>query len=87
MRPGSLSRQARARGGTYHHLSYTHAGKGHTEYVREDYVEAIREELENYRRFKKLTEEWLDAEIALSRERKRVAAQAGKEAAGTRRRK
>jgi len=33
MRPGSLSVQTRKWGGEYFQLSYTHRGKGHTEYV------------------------------------------------------
>ena len=71
MRPGTLSRQSRARGGTYHHLSYTHAGKGHTEYVRAGDVEAIKRELANYRQFRELAERWIEAEIALSKEKRR----------------
>jgi hypothetical protein len=33
MRPGSLSVQTRSWGGQYHQLSYTHLGKGHTQYI------------------------------------------------------
>jgi hypothetical protein len=33
MRPGSLSTQTRSWGGQYAQLSYTHLGKGRTEYV------------------------------------------------------
>ena len=32
MRPGSLSAQTRSWGGRYWQLSYTHLGKGHTQY-------------------------------------------------------
>ena len=60
MRPGSLSRQSRKKAddsyGAYWHLSYTHKGKGHTHYVRDEWAPQIQSEIENYRRFKKLLE-------------------------------
>ena len=36
MRPGSLSRQARSRGGSYCQVSYSRAGKLHCDTVRPD---------------------------------------------------
>ena len=36
MRPGSLSVQRRKWGGDYLQLSYSHQGKGHTLYIREE---------------------------------------------------
>jgi len=38
MRPGSLTVQTRSWGGEYHQLSYTHLGKGRTEYVHQEWV-------------------------------------------------
>ena len=41
LRPGSLSKQARKTKttyGAYWHLSYTHGGKGHTQYIRDAFV-------------------------------------------------
>lgn len=65
--PGSLSMQKRARGGEYWHLSYNHAGKGHTEYIRKSDVSIVQEELKNHKRFRELISEWIGLEIELSR--------------------
>ena len=65
MRPGSLSRQMRkAKGkyGAYWHLSYTHRGKGHTQYVRDAFVEQIQSETRAFKRFRAL----VDRLVALS---------------------
>ena len=67
MRPGSLSHQARARGQQYCQLSFSHNGKGHTEYVRPDHVAQVERELRNYRQFRELMKEWIGLEIELSK--------------------
>jgi len=36
---------------TFPQLSYSHAGKGHTKYVRPEDVPEVTQEIENYRRF------------------------------------
>ena len=44
LRPGSLSKQARTTKttyGAYWHLSYTHRGKGHTQYIRDAFVPQV----------------------------------------------
>jgi hypothetical protein len=66
MHPGSLSQQKRSARGTYHQLSYSHAGKGHTKYVRPEDVVEVRREIENYRRFRGLTTKWVELEIELA---------------------
>jgi len=63
MRPGSLSVQSRSWGGQYWQLSYTHCGKGHTEYVREARREEVQRQVANYKRFRELTKEWVDLAI------------------------
>lgn len=63
MRPGSLSVQSRSWGGEYWQLSYTHRGKGHTEYVREENREEVQRQVANYRRFRELTKQWVDLAI------------------------
>jgi len=63
MHPGSLSQQKRSARGTYHQLSYSHAGKGHTKYVRLQDVAEVRREIENYRRFRDLIRKWVELEI------------------------
>ncbi len=67
MRPGSLSRQRRQRGGLYLQLSYSYRGKGHTEYVPPEKEKEVVAQLGNYRRFKALVLEWTGLAIELSR--------------------
>ncbi len=59
MRPGSLSRQTRGGKGAYYQLSYTHRMRGHTEYVRPELTAQVRRQLQTYRRFKRLVDEWV----------------------------
>ena len=71
LRPGSLSRQARKNKttyGAYWHLSYTHLGKGHTEYVRDAFVPQVKTEISNFKRLRKL----LDRLITLSIKRSQL---------------
>jgi len=70
MRPGSLSRQSRSWGGQYHQLSYTHLGKGHTEYVAPDRVQDVKRQIANYKKFKTLTQEWVTLAIELCKLKK-----------------
>jgi hypothetical protein len=65
MRPGSLSTQTRSWGGQYAQLSYTHLGKGHTEYVPPARVKEVKQQIENYRKFKELSQEWVTLAIEL----------------------
>lgn len=70
MHPGSLSQQKRSRGGTYHQLSYSHRGKGHTKYVRPEDIPKVIQEIENYRRFRGLTTKWVELAIELAKLRR-----------------
>jgi len=65
MRPGSLSTQTRSWGGQYAQLSYTHQGKGRTEYVPPARLKEVKRQIENYRKFKELTQEWVTLSIEL----------------------
>ena len=65
MRPGSLSVQTRKWGGEYCQLSYTHRGKGHTEYVPQARRKTVERQLAGYRKFRKLMQKWIDLEIEL----------------------
>ena len=67
MRPGSLTMQKRGSSKTYYQLSYTHRGKGRTEYVRPEFAAQIKKQIATYRRFKKLIDEWVDMEIEHSK--------------------
>jgi hypothetical protein len=69
MRPGSLSQQYRLprQGvGAYYQLSYTHQMKGHTRYVRPQFVAEVRQQIAEYQKFKKLTSRWVTLAIARS---------------------
>lgn len=70
MRPGSLSQQykdSKRLSGPYYQLSYTHEMKSRTNYIRKDCVSDIRLQIKNYKRFKKLTTEWVALGIEHSR--------------------
>lgn len=63
MRPGSLTVQTRSWGGEYCQLSYTHQGKGHTEYVPKKQRKQVERQIANYRKFRELTKEWVELGI------------------------
>ena len=69
MRPGSLTKQYRVprrRAGPFYQLSYTHQMKGHTRYVRPQFVSEVRQQLAEYKKFKNLTSRWVTLAIARS---------------------
>ena len=51
--------------GPYGQLSYTWRGKSTTRFVRPTRLATIRQKIENYRRFRELTAQWVDVAIAL----------------------
>lgn len=70
MRPGCLSRQFRdpkRKKGPYFQLSYTAQMKSRTEYIHPDLVPQIERELAEYRRYRQLTQEWVQLAIQGSR--------------------
>ena len=76
MRPGSLSRQYKDpanQSGAYYQLSYTRDMKSRTEYIARDALSDVRRQIDNYKRFKALTEEWVDLSIEHSRLKMRLA--------------
>lgn len=73
--PGSLSEQYNVCGkadcrckdpkdpqkhGPYYHLSFTWRGKSRTLFVRAEHLTEMREKLANYKRFRELSNEWVD---------------------------
>jgi len=62
MRPGRLSQQAHDPGKQrlYWQLSYTHRMKSRSEYVRPEWLARVRTQVKAFRRFKELTQEWVD---------------------------
>ncbi len=76
MRPGSLSRQYKDpenKAGAYYQLSYTREMKSRTEYIARDAVPDVRRQIENYKRFKALTTQWVDLGIEHSRLKMKLA--------------
>ncbi len=66
MRPGSLTLQYKVpkeKKGPYYQLSYTHKMRSRTQYVRAEFVDETRQQIEVYKRFRKLIEEWIDIAI------------------------
>lgn len=76
MRPGSLSRQYKDpanQSGAYYQLSYTRDMKSRTEYIARDALDDVRRQLDNYKRFKELTAEWVELSIEHSRLKMKLA--------------
>lgn len=89
MRPGSLSKQYNVCGiagcrckdpktprkhGPYHQLSYVHRGKSTSRFVRKENVAEVKSQVVNYKRFRKLVDQWIrlaleSAEIRLAQSR------------------
>lgn len=69
MRPGSLTKQmrkAKEKYGAYWQLSYTYGGRGRTGYVREEFVDQVKAETVNYKRYKKLADRLIKLSIEKS---------------------
>lgn len=56
--------------GPYHYLSYTFNGKSYTEFVPQEKVETIKEEVRNYDKLMKLVKMLIDCNIKQARARK-----------------
>lgn len=84
MRPGSLNKQftvcgrqncrcqdakAPQKHGPYYQLSYVHKGKSTSQFIQEELVSEVKEQLANYKRFRALSDEWVDLSLTLARER------------------
>jgi hypothetical protein len=66
MRPGSLTKQFKdrdAKTGPYYQLSYTHKMKSKTDYVKRDAVKAVKRQVAEYKKFKKLMDDWIELAI------------------------
>ena len=82
MHPGSLSEQYNVCGtpgcrckdaqnpskhGPYYQLSYRWRGKSSTRFVRTEQLEEMGTKVANYKRFRELTNEWVDLVVELER--------------------
>ena len=47
-----------------------HQGKSTTEFVKRDMLDEVRQQLANYARFRKLTNEWVDLSVRTAKLRK-----------------
>ena len=75
MRPGNLGMQYRDRKeklGGFWQISYTHKMRSRSEYVRPEHLESVKEGLANFATFKKLTEEWINLALELSKLKRKV---------------
>lgn len=83
MHPGSLSEQYNVCGkagcrckdpkkpqkhGPYYQLSFTWRGKGRTRFVRAEQLADMREKITHYKRFRELTDEWVDLVVELEQQ-------------------
>jgi hypothetical protein len=69
MRPGSLTLQyqkPKEKKGAFYQISYTHHMKSRTQHVRPEFVTQLQEQIKNYKRFKKLMNDWVDLAIEYS---------------------
>ncbi len=81
LRPGTLSQQYNVCGtpgchckddppqkhGPYAQLSYTWRARSRSEFVRQDELPQVEEQLRNYARLRQLFDQWIDAAIELAR--------------------
>ena len=73
MRPGRLAQQKRKDRngklyGSYWQLGYTYKMKSRSHYVSDNLLKTVREQTDAYRRFKSLTEEWLDLALLIAQD-------------------
>ena len=69
MRPGSLSRQFKDpanKTGAYWQLSYTHAMRSRSRYVRPDDVALFKPLLANFKRFRELVDRCVDLSVKIA---------------------
>jgi hypothetical protein len=94
LRPGALSQQYNVCGspgcqckasppikhGPYYQISFTRHGKSSSQFVREEDLKDVQEQLENYRRLRELVDEWITLSAQLStlrlREKRRLSREA-----------
>jgi len=91
MRPGSLSKQYNVCGnptcrckdakkpkkhGPYYQLSYVHNSKSTSQFIKPEFVDEVKLQLANYKRFKKLTDQWIALALELTKEKLTLAREA-----------
>ena len=80
LRPGALSQQYNICGnpncrckaappvkhGPYYQISFTRHGKSSSQFVREEDLDEVRQQLDNYRQLRQLVDEWITLSAELS---------------------
>src|SRR5215469_17909468 len=80
LRPGALSQQYNVCGspgcqckasppikhGPYYQISFTRHGKSSSQFVREEDLKDVQQQLDNYRRLRELVDEWITVSAQLS---------------------
>jgi hypothetical protein len=93
LRPGALSKQYNICGnptcrckaippvkhGPYYQISFTRHGKSSSQFVREEDLDEVQQQLENYRQLRGLVDEWITLSAQLSGMRLRDKRKAAKE--------
>ena len=89
MRPGSLSRQYNICGkpgcrckdpkhprrhGPYYQLNYVYRGKKTSKFIRREVLKRVKAELANYKKFRRLTEQWIGLALNLAQSKEKSAA-------------
>jgi hypothetical protein len=84
MRPGSLSKQYSVCGkpncrcvdsktpkkhGPYYQLSYVYNGKNTSRFIQAPYYQQVKHEVENYKKFKLLVDQWIGLALQYSEEK------------------
>ena len=87
MRPGSLSRQYNVCGkpgccckdpkhprrhGPYYQLNYVYRGKKTSKFIRKEILNQVRTELANYKKFRRLTEQWIGLALHLAQAKEKL---------------
>ena len=89
MRPGSLSRQYNVCGkpgcrckdpkhprrhGPYYQLNYVYRGKKTSRFIRREVLKQVQAELANYKKFRRLIEQWIGLALNLAQAKEKLAA-------------
>ena len=89
MRPGSLSLQYNVCGkagcrckdpkhprrhGPYCQLNYVYRGKKTSKFIRREILDQVRTELANYKKFRRLTEQWIGLALRLAQAKEKLTA-------------
>ena len=76
MRPGSLTYQyqkPKEKKGGFFQISYTYQMKSRTEYVKAEFVDDLRSQVETFKKFKGLVQKWTDLAILYSQMKVKLA--------------